>query len=404
MSLAQFADASFGYPGNDILVGASLLIRPGDRLALLGPNGTGKSTALRLLAGDLEADSGDVRVLGRTSVAYLRQSQELGGGGTLLEALLEPFADLQKLHDEMAALEARLADGKADELARYGELQERYQRGGGYELEGRVKRLTADVGFTESDLDPRSRHAVGRRARPAGAGQGAGAPARSPVDGRADQPPRPRRHRAARGLPRRVRGGVRAGLARSRLHPRGLQRDRRAGERQADPLPVPLRQVRRRARRADRARAGRVRTAEGARRQDRGLHPPQPGRAEDQAGAEPPQDAGEAGAPRAPRRPVGARRQDRALLPDRRRSRRQGDHPRAQPDGRLPGREDPRRRDGQRLPRRQAGRRRPQRQRQVDAAEDADRRAGAARRARSSSAAGSGSATSIRSSGRSTSS
>jgi ATP-binding cassette, subfamily F, member 3 len=152
MSLAQFADASFAYPGNDILVGASLLIRPGDRLALLGPNGTGKSTALRLLAGDLEADSGDVRVLGRTSIAYLRQSQELGGGGTLLEALLEPFADLQKLHDEMAALETRLADGKADDLTRYGELQERYQRGGGYELEARVKRLTADVGFSESDL------------------------------------------------------------------------------------------------------------------------------------------------------------------------------------------------------------------------------------------------------------
>jgi len=152
MSLAQFADASFAYPGNDILVGASLLIRPGDRLALLGPNGTGKSTALRLLAGDLVADGGDVRILGRASVAYLRQSQELSGGGTLLEALLEPFADLQKLHDEMAALEARLADASADDLARYGELQERYQRGGGYELEARVKRLTADVGFTESDL------------------------------------------------------------------------------------------------------------------------------------------------------------------------------------------------------------------------------------------------------------
>src|SRR5580698_5404169 len=152
MSLAQFADASFAYPGNDILVGASLLIRPGDRLALLGPNGTGKSTALRLLAGDLVADGGDVRILGRASVAYLRQSQELSGGGTLLEALLEPFADLEKLHDEMAALEARLADASADDLARYGELQERYQRGGGYELEARVKRLTADVGFTESDL------------------------------------------------------------------------------------------------------------------------------------------------------------------------------------------------------------------------------------------------------------
>src|SRR4051812_17123584 len=53
MSLAQFADVHFGYPGTEILVGASLLIKPGDRLALVGPNGTGKSTALRLLSGEL---------------------------------------------------------------------------------------------------------------------------------------------------------------------------------------------------------------------------------------------------------------------------------------------------------------------------------------------------------------
>ncbi len=152
MSLAQFADASFAYPGNEILAGASLLIRPGDRLALLGPNGTGKSTALKLLSGELAADTGDVRVLGRASVAYLRQSQDLGASGTLLEALLEPFADLQRLHDEMAAIEHRLSDANPTDLARYGELQERYQREGGYDLEARVKRLTADVGFSETDL------------------------------------------------------------------------------------------------------------------------------------------------------------------------------------------------------------------------------------------------------------
>jgi ATP-binding cassette, subfamily F, member 3 len=154
MSLAQFADVSFGYPGNEILTGASLLIKPGDRLALVGPNGTGKSTALRLLAGDLQPDAGDVRVLGRQTVAYLRQSQELEDGGTLLDALLEPFAELQRLHDELAALEVTMA-AAADatiHVARYGELQERYQREGGYELESRVRRLTADVGFTEADL------------------------------------------------------------------------------------------------------------------------------------------------------------------------------------------------------------------------------------------------------------
>jgi ATP-binding cassette subfamily F protein 3 len=152
MSLAQFADASFAYPGNEILVGASLLIRPGDRLALLGPNGTGKSTALRMLAGDLQPDTGDVRVLGRASVAYLRQSQELSGSGTVMDALLVPFADLQRVHDQLSEIEARLGKGDPGDLARYGELQERYQREGGYELEARVKRLTADVGFAEADL------------------------------------------------------------------------------------------------------------------------------------------------------------------------------------------------------------------------------------------------------------
>jgi ATP-binding cassette subfamily F protein 3 len=153
MSLAQFADAHFGYPGNEILTGASLLIRPGERLALVGPNGTGKSTALRLLAGDLRPDAGDVRVLGKTtSVAYLRQSQELGGAGTILEAILEPFAHLQAMHDELTRIEGHLATAPAVELERYGELQERYTREGGYDLESRVKRLTADVGFSETDL------------------------------------------------------------------------------------------------------------------------------------------------------------------------------------------------------------------------------------------------------------
>src|SRR5262252_9648350 len=152
MSLAQFSDATFAYPGTEILDGASLLIRPGDRLALLAPKGAGKSTVLRLLAGDMQVDAGDVRVLGRASVAYLRQSQELSGAGTLLDALLEPFADLQRLHEQLLATEAELHTGDAAALARYGEMQERYQHQGGYDLEARVKRLMTDVGFAESDL------------------------------------------------------------------------------------------------------------------------------------------------------------------------------------------------------------------------------------------------------------
>jgi ATP-binding cassette subfamily F protein 3 len=152
MSLAQFADAHFGFPGKEILTGASLLIRPGDRLALLGPNGTGKSTALKLLSGELVTDAGDVRMLGRATVAYLQQSQQQSGDGSVLDALLEPFAHLRAMHDEMALLEARLGAADPADLKRYGELQERYRIEGGYDIESRVRALTEEVGLATTDL------------------------------------------------------------------------------------------------------------------------------------------------------------------------------------------------------------------------------------------------------------
>jgi ATP-binding cassette subfamily F protein 3 len=154
MSLAQFSDVSFGFPGNDILVGASLLIRPGERLALLGPNGTGKSTALKLLAGEAVPDSGDVRMLGKATLGYLHQSQShLDEGVTVREALLAPFSELRAQQTSLATLETKLGDADPETLRRYGELQERYTRAGGYELESRLRRLIADVAFSESDLD-----------------------------------------------------------------------------------------------------------------------------------------------------------------------------------------------------------------------------------------------------------
>jgi ATP-binding cassette, subfamily F, member 3 len=152
MSLAQFADVHFGFPGKEILTGASMLIRPGDRLALLGPNGTGKSTVLKLLAGELAADSGDVRVLGRFTVAYLQQSQQQVGDGSVMDALLEPFAHLHEMHDEMVALEGRLGAADPGDLKRYGELQERYRIEGGYEIESRVRELIEEVGLAKTDL------------------------------------------------------------------------------------------------------------------------------------------------------------------------------------------------------------------------------------------------------------
>ena len=97
-------------------------------------------------------DSGDVRVLGRQTVAYLKQSHQLGGEGTVLDALLEPFAHVQALHEELQRLETHLAEATEAELKRYGDVQERYRAEGGYDLESRVRELTQDVGLSQTDL------------------------------------------------------------------------------------------------------------------------------------------------------------------------------------------------------------------------------------------------------------
>jgi ATP-binding cassette subfamily F protein 3 len=156
-------------------------------------------------------------------------------------------------------------------------MQERYQHQGGYDLEARVKRLMTDVGFAESDLS-RSVDTLsgGERGRLELAKVLVQKPDLLLLD-------EPTNHLDLAAIERlesflsEYYGRVPAGVARPCLHPRRLPRDRRAGERKFVKLRVRLRQVRRRTRRAARTRARRLRAPEGARREDRGLHPPQPG-------------------------------------------------------------------------------------------------------------------------------
>jgi ATP-binding cassette subfamily F protein 3 len=154
--LVQLADVSFGYAGDPLFEGLSWQVNPGEHLGLVGPNGCGKSTLLRLLVGELEPEAGQVVRARGVRVGYLHQSQEFRGEGTVRHALMQPFAELLALRDELDELTARLAtDHDAAAVARYGRREEEYRQRGGYSLEARIRELTADVGFAERDLDRR---------------------------------------------------------------------------------------------------------------------------------------------------------------------------------------------------------------------------------------------------------
>jgi ATP-binding cassette subfamily F protein 3 len=152
--LVTLGDVRFGYPGTEIFSGLTLQINPGDRIGLVGPNGTGKSTLLRLLSGALTPDGGSLARQRGSTVAYLKQSQEFEGSGTIWDALLSPFAALIAMRVELETLGVRLADEHDDQklIARYGELEARLAEGGGYTIESRAQALAFDLGFSKDDL------------------------------------------------------------------------------------------------------------------------------------------------------------------------------------------------------------------------------------------------------------
>jgi len=145
---------SFG--SRQVLDGLDLDVEPGARLGLIGPNGGGKSTLLRILAGSETPDAGELTQRRGLVVAYLPQQPE-GDDRDALAVLLESRPDLEQLERELAQVEHALGDagGDLDRIARLLRRQEevlaRWREQGGPGFEGRARALLAEVGLPEED-------------------------------------------------------------------------------------------------------------------------------------------------------------------------------------------------------------------------------------------------------------
>ena len=155
MSLLTAAGLSKFYGADEVFSGLSLAIPHGARIALVGPNGCGKTTLINLLAGIDRPSSGDVRLARKARLAQLPQRPELAGEHSLWQEQLNAFADLRAMERELSALEAQMAQADSFDAAleTYGPLQAEFERLGGYDYQTRIKMTLTGLGFRESEYD-----------------------------------------------------------------------------------------------------------------------------------------------------------------------------------------------------------------------------------------------------------
>jgi ATP-binding cassette subfamily F protein 3 len=147
------------FGGQDIFSGLSLSIEHGDRIAMVGRNGEGKTTLLRIMAGVEPATTGEVFKATRVQIGYLQQHSSLiSTEGTLWELALGAFVGLRRQEAQLRQLEESLAVEKDHQrhhelLETYGEAQAQFELDGGYQYEQTIKMVLTGLGFTVEDYN-----------------------------------------------------------------------------------------------------------------------------------------------------------------------------------------------------------------------------------------------------------
>jgi ATP-binding cassette, subfamily F, member 3 len=146
---------SFG--GRDLWRDVTFRLLPGRRVALVGGNGTGKTTLLECLVNHQRPNAGDVFVESGARVGYLPQDLPGDQHGTVLEEVLAGADQIASLAHRLTELEHLLATatGEAHQRAidEYGTVQSRFETLGGYAIEAEAHRLLAGLGFRASQID-----------------------------------------------------------------------------------------------------------------------------------------------------------------------------------------------------------------------------------------------------------
>ena len=135
--------------GENLLEGLSFDVQEGECVAILGRNGCGKTTLFKILTGEMDYDDGEVYINPNKRIGLISQIPRFPEGYTVEDVLRSAFAVLTATRRKMEALEAEMAFGAtAEQLREYDVLVNRFQAGGGYEMDVEVDKICNGLGIT----------------------------------------------------------------------------------------------------------------------------------------------------------------------------------------------------------------------------------------------------------------
>lgn len=151
MSLLTLTHLSKAYGDNQVLANVTLTMHRGDKWGLVGANGVGKSTLIKIIVGEVEPDAGAIEIAAGVEIGYLPQVLAATESMTLEAMIARSQERVHAIEQQLRVTEALMAQGGdvAEALARYGQLGEEFERLGGYDLAHRTASVLAGLGVGE---------------------------------------------------------------------------------------------------------------------------------------------------------------------------------------------------------------------------------------------------------------
>ena len=157
--MIDLTNISLQFGGKYLFKDVNLKINSGDKISLVGANGTGKSSLLKIIYGNLQPESGRIQRQKRTSIGYLPQENVTHSGSTLLEEAKSALSDIVYLQEKEKELTDKLSgsdlspEDREDLVHQLGEVHLRLEELDSYSAESKVEKILSGLGFEEKDLN-----------------------------------------------------------------------------------------------------------------------------------------------------------------------------------------------------------------------------------------------------------